>query len=112
MTDINRQYREIGERIYKLRKARLASQADLVGLTGISSSKLSRIERGEERCFLVSELLLIAEALKVPVEKLLAGNKNGTGNPGSEELSVEEKAHRFRLMEFDRQEYRRIAKKH
>ncbi|MCL1876349.1 MAG: helix-turn-helix domain-containing protein [Synergistaceae bacterium] len=54
----------IGERIKKVREARLCSQKQLSRRSGLSQSQLSRIEAGERAASLFS-LSRIADALRV-----------------------------------------------
>lgn len=102
-------FNEIGNEIFKARKARNKSQTELEKMTGIDRSKISRIERGTENSFYVWELLKLAEALQVPAIVLLEGEE-AMELADSKNLSIEERAHRFRLMEFDKKEFGRLMK--
>lgn len=62
----------IGERIRKLRKQRGFSQEQLGELVHFSQSKISKIECDERGDWdSLSDLRLIARALKVPIEELV-----------------------------------------
>lgn len=60
----------VGPKIRELREAAKLTQEDLAHEAGISTSTLSRIERGNYRPRL-DTLGKLAQALKVPVAKLL-----------------------------------------
>lgn len=62
--DLIRFHGRIGERIRKVREARLCSQKKLSQRSGLSQSQLSRIEAGERAASLYS-LTKIAGALRV-----------------------------------------------
>lgn len=59
----------IGARIKELRRKRGWSQEQLGDLVGFSQSKISKIENGDWDS--LSDLRLIARALRVPIEKLV-----------------------------------------
>ena len=63
--------RLVGTTIRQQRKQRRLSQHTLATLTGLDSSYISEIERGQRNVSLLS-LLRIAEALHLPVSHLLA----------------------------------------
>ena len=63
--------RLVGTTIRQQRKQRRLSQHTLATLTGLDSSYISEIERGQRNVSLLS-LLRIAEALHLPVSRLLA----------------------------------------
>ncbi|MEV7713060.1 helix-turn-helix transcriptional regulator [Streptomyces sp. NPDC088270] len=67
---IYQQRRDLGDRIRVLRKGLPATQEKLAEMTGIDRRTLQRIERGisDPR---YSDLLLIAEALDVPLAELV-----------------------------------------
>ena len=60
----------MGATIRQQRKQRRLSQSTLATLTGLDSSYISEIERGQRNVTLLS-LLRIAEALHLPVSHLL-----------------------------------------
>lgn len=63
--------RLVGATIQQQRKQRRLSQHTLAALTGLDSSYISEIERGQRNVTVLS-LLRIAEALHLPVSQLLA----------------------------------------
>jgi DNA-binding XRE family transcriptional regulator len=63
--------RLVGTTIRQQRKQQRLSQQTLAALTGLDSSYISEIERGQRNVSLLS-LLRIAEALHLPVSRLLA----------------------------------------
>ena len=59
----------IGERVRKYRRQKGLSQEQLGAMVGFSQSKISKIERGDWDS--LSDLRMIAKALKVPIEELV-----------------------------------------
>ena len=59
----------IGDRIRKHRRQKGLSQEQLGAMVGFSQSKISKIENGDWDS--LSDLRLIARALRVPIEKLV-----------------------------------------
>ncbi|MFF5989315.1 helix-turn-helix domain-containing protein [Prauserella flavalba] len=67
---------EIGPRLRRLRTERGVTLAELAGVTGISTSTLSRLESGQRRPSL--ELLLpITQAYRVPLDELVGAPSVG-----------------------------------
>lgn len=62
--------RRIGLKIMYRRKELQLTQEMLAGLSGVSRSRISDIERGQE-VFKISSLLMIAKALQVDYRELL-----------------------------------------
>ncbi len=62
--------RRIGLKIMYRRKELQLTQETLAGLSGVSRSRISDIERGQE-VFKISSLLMIAKALQIDYRELL-----------------------------------------
>lgn len=62
--------RRIGLKIMFRRKELQLTQETLAGLSGVSRSRISDIERGQE-VFKISSLLMIAKALQIDYRELL-----------------------------------------
>ena len=73
--ELIRLHGRIGERIRKVREARLCSQKQVSQRSGLSQSQLSRIEAGERAASLYS-LTKIANALRVTPGFLMKELKN------------------------------------
>lgn len=63
--------RAIGRRVLQIRNSRGKSQRVVAGLAGISKSHLSRIERGEVALDSLSEIVALANALRVAPSELI-----------------------------------------
>lgn len=91
----------IGQNIKLQRIAKEKSQINVAMEVGISPSKLSKIESGTVG-YTVNDLILICEVLGVSPSDVMEENL--------ENASIAELAHRRRLKEFDREEYKRIMR--
>lgn len=74
-------FKELGERIARLRKEQGLSQRKLASLLGLSQQIVASYETGERR-IPVWRLLNLSEVLGVDVEKLLNGAQRSRGKPG------------------------------
>src|SRR5260370_31199656 len=73
--------RQIGERIYELRKMRQFTQEELAQRAGISLSYLSMIERAQRKPY-VETLLPIAAALGITLSQLFLDLNGDKGREG------------------------------
>lgn len=78
-----RRRREVGERVRSLRRERKIAQDALANRIGIERSTLQRIEYGKTRTTL-DTLWAIADALGVPVTRLLADDWSTSPGGGAE----------------------------
>lgn len=80
MTDHSKFFRRLGERIRHLRKKRGYSQEDMISF-GFAARHWQQIEAG--RPITVATLLRIADALEIPVDRLVKGLSHGrkSGRP-------------------------------
>lgn len=101
-----KQYTSVGAAIKKIRKARGRTLISVQQDTGINISRLSRLENGKD--FYVHELMLISDSLNVTPDVLLG--YRDMNEAASEDCDIIEKAHRMRILEFDREEYSRMKR--
>jgi transcriptional regulator with XRE-family HTH domain len=69
--DVDDDARMIGARLCQIRNSRKKSPRVVAGLAGISKSKLSRIERGEMALDSRSEIVALANALRIAPSELI-----------------------------------------
>lgn len=67
---VKKECRRIGLKIMYRRKELQMTQETLASLSGVSRSRISDIERGQE-IFKISSLIMIAEALQIDYRELL-----------------------------------------
>lgn len=71
----------VAENILKYRKARKMSQEALAARSGVSQSAISAIEKGD-RAPSETTIVLLAEALRVPVSELFGENEKAAASDG------------------------------
>ena len=76
--------RTIGARVRQIRSARNKSLRVVAGLAGMSESKLSQIERGERALDSLSEILALADVLKVAPSEIVKLSVPAPGNSGTD----------------------------
>jgi transcriptional regulator with XRE-family HTH domain len=76
--------RTIGARLRQIRYARDKSLRVVAGLAGMSKSRLSQIERGERALDSLSEILALADALKVAPSEFVRLPVPAPGNSGTD----------------------------
>ncbi|MDQ3760710.1 MAG: helix-turn-helix domain-containing protein [Actinomycetota bacterium] len=86
--DIDDAMRTIGQRVRQIRYARGKSLRVIAGLAGISTSHLSRIERGERALDSRSLIAALAHALQIPPSELMKLPVPAPGN-GHTDSSIE-----------------------
>jgi len=68
-------YKEVGERLSKIRKEKELTQAELAALVGYSEKFIGRVENGYK--FGIQFLYDVCEKADIPMDYLMFGNKPG-----------------------------------
>jgi transcriptional regulator with XRE-family HTH domain len=76
--------RTVGQRLRQIRYARSKSLRVVAGLAGMSKSRLSQIERGERALDSLSEILALADALKIAPSEFVKLPVPAPGNSGTD----------------------------